>query len=128
MAPDWGTFFLIFIRQNKKLHCTRLDTPIIHSWLLEQIAQKNAGQIENSGSTGQFKQTTSKTRNAAEEITRINITSSAGKFHDQFIRGHSSITSSKRWVGGVRKWQLLMIYSTVNHQRVGWVGLKKSKT
>ena len=43
-------------------------------------------------------------------------------------RDHSSITSSKRWVGGVRKWQFLMIYSTVSHQRVGWVGLKKSKT
>ena len=43
-------------------------------------------------------------------------------------RGHSSITSSKRWVGGVRKWQFVMIYSTVNHQRGGWVGLKKSKT
>ena len=36
--------------------------------------------------------------------------------------------SLKRWVGGVRKWQFLMIYSTVNHQRDGWVGLKKSKT
>ena len=45
-----------------------------------------------------------------------------------YFREHSSITSSKRWVGGVRKWQFLMIYSTVNHQRVGWVGLKKSKT
>ena len=43
-------------------------------------------------------------------------------------RGHSSITSSRRWVGGVKKWKFLMIYSTVNHQRVGWVGLKKSKT
>ena len=43
------------------------------------------------------------------------------------IRGHSSITSSKRWVGGVRKWQFLMIYSTVNHQRSGWVGLKSQK-
>ena len=32
------------------------------------------------------------------------------------------------WVGGVRKWQFLMIYSTVNHQRGGRVGLKKSKT
>ena len=42
--------------------------------------------------------------------------------------GHSSITSSKRWVGGVRKWQFVMIYSTVNHQRSGWLGLKKSKT
>ena len=29
---------------------------------------------------------------------------------------------------GVRKWQFLIIYSTVNHQRGGWVGLKKSKT
>ena len=46
----------------------------------------------------------------------------------RLLRGHSSITSSKRWVGGVRKWQFLMIYSTVNHQRSGWVGLKKSKT
>ena len=44
------------------------------------------------------------------------------------IRDHSSITSSKRWVGGVRKWQFLMIYSTVDHQRGGWVGLKKPKT
>ena len=44
------------------------------------------------------------------------------------IRDHSSITSSKRWVSGVRKWQFLMIYSTVNHQRGEWVGLKKSKT
>ena len=43
------------------------------------------------------------------------------------LRDHSIITSSKRWVGGVRKWQFLMIYSTVNHQRVGWVGLKMSK-
>ena len=44
------------------------------------------------------------------------------------LRDHSSIKSSKRWVGGVRKWQLLMIYNTVNHQRSRWVGLKKSKT
>ena len=44
------------------------------------------------------------------------------------VRDHSSITSSKRWVGGVRKWQFLMIFSTVNYQRGGWVGLKKSKT
>ena len=44
------------------------------------------------------------------------------------LRDHSSIMSSKRWVGGVRKWQFLMIYSTVPHQRGGWVGLKKSKT
>ena len=46
----------------------------------------------------------------------------------KLIRDHSSITASKRWVGGVRKWQFLMIYNTVNHQRGGWVGLKKSKT
>ena len=45
-----------------------------------------------------------------------------------YLRGHSSITSSRRWVGGVKKGKFLMIYSTVNHQRVGWVGLKKSKT
>ena len=44
------------------------------------------------------------------------------------LRGNSSITSSKRWVGGVRKWQFLMIYSTVNHDRGGGGGLKKSKT
>ena len=46
----------------------------------------------------------------------------------RLVRDHSSITSSKRWVGGVRKWQFLIIYNTVNHQRVGWVGLKKSRT
>ena len=44
------------------------------------------------------------------------------------VREHSSITSSKRWVGGVRKWQFLMIYSTVDHQWGGWMGLKKPKT
>ena len=36
------------------------------------------------------------------------------------LREHSSITSWKRWVGGVRKCQFLMIYSTVDHQRGGW--------
>ena len=41
------------------------------------------------------------------------------------IREHSSITSSKRWVGGVRKWQFLMVYITANHQRGGWMGKKK---
>ena len=40
---------------------------------------------------------------------------------------HSSIKSSKRWVGGVRKWQFLMIYSTENHHRVGWVAYKSQK-
>ena len=44
-----------------------------------------------------------------------------------WLRDHSIITSSKRWVGGVKKWQFLMIYSTVNHQTVGWVGLKDQK-
>ena len=26
-------------------------------------------------------------------------------------RDHSSIVAAKRWVGGVRKWQFLLIYS-----------------
>ena len=43
------------------------------------------------------------------------------------LRDHSSITSAKRWVGGVRKWQLLLIYSTIYADVVGWVGLKKPK-
>ena len=44
-------------------------------------------------------------------------------------REHSSITSSKRWVGGVRKCQFLMIYSTVECRSTKrWVGLKKPKT
>ena len=34
-------------------------------------------------------------------------------FYFLFLRDHSSITSAKRWVGGVRKWQLLLIYSTI---------------
>ena len=59
---------------------------MIHSWLLSQIEQNNADQTESSGTTDQFKQTTSKTSNEAEEITRINITLSASKFssHDTF--------------------------------------------
>ena len=32
----------------------------------------------------------------------------------------SSITSAKRWVGGVRKWQFLLIYSTVHADVGGW--------
>ena len=52
-------------------------------------------------------------------------------FRDNLVRDHSSIMSSKtgliKEVGGVKKWQFLMIYRTVNHQS-GWVGLKKSKT
>ena len=35
-------------------------------------------------------------------------------------RDHSSITSAKRWVGGVRKWQFLLIYSTVYADVGGW--------
>ena len=38
---------------------------------------------------------------------------------NRHVRDRSSITSSKRWVGGVRQSQFLMIYSTVNHQKVG---------
>ena len=44
------------------------------------------------------------------------------------LRDHSSITSAKRWVGGVRKWQLLLIYSTINAHVGWWVGLKKPET
>ena len=44
---------------------------------------------------------------------------------NSYLRDHSSIMSSMRWVGVVRKWQFLMIYSTVNHERGGWVGLKE---
>ena len=43
-----------------------------------------------------------------------------GSFFVLYLWDHSSITSSKRWVSKVRKWQFLMIYSTVNHQRGGW--------
>ena len=43
-------------------------------------------------------------------------------------RDHSSITSAKRWVGGVRKWHFLLIYSTIYADVGGWVGLKKPKT
>ena len=44
------------------------------------------------------------------------------------IRSHLSITSAKRWVGWVRKWQYLLIYSTIYADVGGWVGLKKPKT
>ena len=30
-------------------------------------------------------------------------------------------------MGGVRKWQFLVIYSTVNHHRSEWVGQKSQK-
>ena len=37
------------------------------------------------------------------------------------------ITSAKRWVGGVRKWQFLLIYSTIYADVSGWVGVKSQK-
>ena len=46
----------------------------------------------------------------------------------RLVRDHSSITSAKRWVGGVRKWHFLLIYSTIYADLGGWVGLKKTKT
>ena len=43
-------------------------------------------------------------------------------------RDHSSITSAKRWVGGVRKRQFLLIYSTIYADVSAWVGgPKKAK-
>ena len=36
--------------------------------------------------------------------------------------------SAKKWVGGVRKWQFLLIYSTIYADVGRWVGLKKPKT
>ena len=36
------------------------------------------------------------------------------------LRDHSSVTSAKRWVGGVRKWQFLQIYSTIYAYIGGW--------
>ena len=38
-----------------------------------------------------------------------------------YIRDHSSTTSAKRWVGGVIKWQFLLIYSTIYADVGGWV-------
>ena len=44
------------------------------------------------------------------------------------LRDHSNITLSKRWVGGVRKWQFLMIYSTIYADVSRWMGgPKKAK-
>ena len=42
-------------------------------------------------------------------------------------RDHSSITSAKSWVGGVIKWEFLLIYSTIYANIGGWVSLKKPK-
>ena len=44
-----------------------------------------------------------------------------------FIGDHLSITSAKKWVGGVRKWQFLLIYIIIYADVGGWVGLKKPK-
>jgi hypothetical protein len=43
------------------------------------------------------------------------------------FKDHSSITSAKKCVDGVRKWQFLLIYSTIYADVGGWVGLKKPK-
>ena len=64
----------------------------------------------------------------AQLVTASKETLTPWKPKSSCLRDHSSITSSNKWVGGVRNWQFLMIYSTVNHQRGVWVGLKKSKT
>ena len=48
--------------------------------------------------------------------------------NSMYVRERTSITSAKRWVGGVRKWQFLLIYSTKNADVGGWVGLKKPKS
>ena len=42
-------------------------------------------------------------------------------------RDHSSITTAKRWVGGVRKWQFLLIYSTIYADGRWEGGPKKAK-
>jgi hypothetical protein len=43
------------------------------------------------------------------------------------LRDHSSIKSAKRWVGGVKKWQFLLIYSTIYADVGGVGGPKKAK-
>ena len=48
----------------------------------------------------------------------ITIVLSIAQLPTNLPKDHSSITSSKRWVGGVRNWQFSMIYSTVNHQKL----------
>ena len=45
-----------------------------------------------------------------------------------WVWDHSSITSAKRWLGWVRKWHFLLIYSTIHSDVLRWVGLKKTKT
>ena len=43
-------------------------------------------------------------------------------------KNQPSITSAKKWAGGDRKWQFLLIYSTIYADVGGWVGLKKPKS
>jgi hypothetical protein len=45
-----------------------------------------------------------------------------------YFRDHSSITSAKMWVGGVRKWQFLLMCITIYADVGEWLGLKKPKT
>ena len=53
---------------------------------------------------------------------QLNISTLSYLIDSDFPLGTIQVSRHQRggWVGGVRKWQLLMIYSTVNHQR--WVG------
>ena len=41
-------------------------------------------------------------------------------FYWYSIRDHSSITSAKKWVCGARKWNFLLIYSTIYADVGGW--------
>ena len=87
------------------------------SWRIDPILhqrEKGIGKIHNSWLTGIY------------FLPLVALWKSNPFF--SLVREHFSITSSKRWVCGVRKWQFLMIYSAVDHQRGGWVGLKKPKT
>jgi hypothetical protein len=45
---------------------------------------------------------------------------------ENLLKGPSKYYVSKE-VGGVRKWQFLLIYSTIYTDVAGWVSLKKSK-
>ena len=52
----------------------------------------------------------------------------ANKYFWLFMRDHSSFTSAKKLVGGVRKWHFLLIYSTIYPDTGECLGLKKPKT
>ena len=54
--------------------------------------------------------------------------SSAQNLHSSGSLELENSSSNSSLVSGVRKRHFLMIYSTLNHQRVGWLGLKKSRT